>query len=152
MRGPHLSDLSLFLFLSYSLLCIENCSKKKMQCSSSFVYFFLSFFKVLLLLLKGMRGGGGIEKKQNMHISIKLSTVPVTRTCVLANTHSAQTLEQVIINHSRAELVNTNDPNNSAASTTRSKGRETLSRVAHFASFSRIANQAMDCQCRGQDQ
>lgn len=49
-----------------------------------------------------------------MHISIKLSTVPVTRTCMLANTHSVQTLEQVIINHSRAELVNTNDPNNSA--------------------------------------
>lgn len=87
-----------------------------------------------------------------MHISIKLSTVPVKRTCMLANTHSAQTLEQVIINHSRAELVNTNDPNNSAASTTRNKGRETLSQVAHFASFSRIANQAMDCQCRGQDQ
>lgn len=74
--------------------------------------------------------------------------------CMQTNTHSAQTLERLIINHSGAQLVNTNDSNNSAAFTTRNKEREreTLSQVAHFASFSRIANQAMDCQCRGRDQ
>lgn len=82
-----------------------------------------------------------------------------TLTCIQTNRHKSDTtLERVIINHSEAALVNTNDTDSLRCiyndAQQRAEGsereRETLLTSSCFLPHSpRIANQAMDCQFRG---
>lgn len=104
MRAPHLSDLSLSLFLTLSLSLFHTLktATKYALLLLLFFFFFLKFCSYL-----PQKCERELRRNQKMH------------------THM-QTLEQVIINHSRVKLVDTNDTNKSGASATQQRERKTF--------------------------